>query len=645
MMAGEIADRRNSQLMPQCASGCLGADGDIVMGRSGCVSRARAGAAAGAVVESRDVPLCPSRSGNRFPYRGRPAGIQGGCGRNSWRLVGAVALVSGVQMIVIGCDGLMLKPHPSEVGNVACVPPLQNGPRRSPRGLAGGALRPRALPAFFWRSANAASVSAGNTSNGCAGQQKPRDSFVCSQCKSTLGDRHSTVTPQLPAFPGSRSSAANAATSLKMSKESTGPGANDTTLRDQSQKKPRPGTRPPTKIRKLKVRTSVSETQLDRILRVGSLGSVNGTATLVRSIGGYQTLVAVKNAVDTTAGWRTPPLSGTQMVRRQSSLVRNKDGRPANTTADKKSQGKKYEWMSPAYATETAELLAAQQQAEALGETGAPTTPRALGPAWRQAALDSSDDSSSEDDVDEVLDIKRTILNIGLFVFTIGSWKGIWDAQDKTCLWPWPPGPCPGGMQWWTSVTIGIMVYIMRFKVDDILDTHDVHDEDWFELFSQMPQLSLGTAGEYGKIYLSSGLVFVSSLFIWRGVWAGFDAAGLSWFSTLVIGALGYLTLSVLQLELEIQRARDDPDGTRSSSLFAERDGLLTPPALVPEEYKKESDSSDAAEGVPGDTAPITGESSGSLDRRTQEPAWRKEEEEERNDEVPPPPPEPPAPP
>ena len=63
--------------------------------------------------------------------------------------------------------------------------------------------------------------------------------------------------------------------------------------------------------------------------------------------------------------------------------------------------------------------------------------------------------------------------------------------------------------------------YIMRFKVDDILDTHDVHNEDWFELFSEMPELSWGTAGEYGKIYLSSGLVFVSSLFIWRGVWAG----------------------------------------------------------------------------------------------------------------------------
>ena len=28
--------------------------------------------------------------------------------------------------------------------------------------------------------------------------------------------------------------------------------------------------------------------------------------------------------------------------------------------------------------------------------------------------------------VDPVLDIKRTGLNIGLFVFTIAGWKGIW---------------------------------------------------------------------------------------------------------------------------------------------------------------------------------------------------------------------------
>ena len=38
-----------------------------------------------------------------------------------------------------------------------------------------------------------------------------------------------------------------------------------------------------------------------------------------------------------------------------------------------------------------------------------------------------------------------------------------------------------------------------------------------------------------GKIYLSSGLVFVSSLFIWRGVWTGFDAAGLDWIRSLML--------------------------------------------------------------------------------------------------------------
>ena len=38
-----------------------------------------------------------------------------------------------------------------------------------------------------------------------------------------------------------------------------------------------------------------------------------------------------------------------------------------------------------------------------------------------------------------------------------------------------------------------------------------------------------------GKIYLSSGLVFVSSLFIWRGVWTGFDAAGLDWIRSVML--------------------------------------------------------------------------------------------------------------
>jgi len=35
-------------------------------------------------------------------------------------------------------------------------------------------------------------------------------------------------------------------------------------------------------------------------------------------------------------------------------------------------------------------------------------------------------------------------------------------------------------------------------QVDDALDTHDVHSEDWFELFSKMPVLSRQSASEYG---------------------------------------------------------------------------------------------------------------------------------------------------
>ena len=35
-------------------------------------------------------------------------------------------------------------------------------------------------------------------------------------------------------------------------------------------------------------------------------------------------------------------------------------------------------------------------------------------------------------------------------------------------------------------------------QVDDVLDTHDVHSEDWFDLFSKMPVLSRQSASEYG---------------------------------------------------------------------------------------------------------------------------------------------------
>ena len=88
----------------------------------------------------------------------------------------------------------------------------------------------------------------------------------------------------------------------------------------------------------------------------------------------------------------------------------------------------------------------------------------------------------------------------------------------------------------------------------------------------------------------------------------------------------GYVIFSVLQLELEIQRSRDDPEYTRSPSLFNEREtrmflvlfffcirdrwveerlpgsnsdcfflfawAVLTPLTIVPEEWKKDQDSS-----------------------------------------------------
>lgn len=573
-----------------------------------CDARCRGGAEVERDTSERDT-LCPSRSRDRCPCRGRPVVLSVGylARRGACRhLVSAVAVVSGIQIMMAGCHGLVFKPHSHEIGNGAFVPPLRHSPQM-PGGFVRGAGRSPGMPAFFWRSANPESTTAGNASKGWPCHEKQRQSFICSLCKSDSSDQSSQrkVAPQgaqIPPYAGTRrsSAAANAANALKMSKEVNVSG--DQRSPDQG----RNGTRRMAKTRKLKMRTSLSETQLDRVLRVGSLGSVNGTASLVRSIGGYQTLVAVKDAVDSTAGWRTPPLSGSQFLKRQASSLRSssKELRPSagNATAHGRPQSGSFEWTSPAYASETAMCLASQGEATSRG-SGLHSGLATPGVADRQeVGTESSDDSSSQDDVDEVLDIQRTLLNMGLFVATIGSWKGIWDFQDKSCLWP--PGPCEGGMPWWTSVTIGILVYIMRFKVDDILDTHDVHNEDWFELFSEMPELSWGTAGEYGKIYLSSGLVFVSSLFIWRGVWAGFDAAGLTWFSTLIIGALGYLVLSVLQLELEIQRAREDPDGARSPSLFAERDGLLTPLTLVPEEYKKENDSSDDEEGMAVSLAP-----------------------------------------
>jgi len=497
--------------------------------------------------------------------------------------------------------------------------------------------------AFFWKS-----------NKKMESPSRSDHSFVCSQCHHNnhildyqhdndsinKSNKKMAVPRPIPPFGGTRSSAAHAATALRMSKDDSnvgvlGDGVAQDPLKDASEtgrdaavgsselplynddnpeksrgeaKKDKP--KNAQKRTKLKVRNSVSETHLDRILRLGSMGKVNGTNSLARGLGGYQTLVAVKTAIDTTAGWRTPPLSGTQKVQRQKSTVKQKEEEEKRlkewlteqnkwsddnawalenqTRSDSRSSilNDKGEWTSPAY----------------LNIDGPPFVPEALGAKrsssdslaplagselTRKVDESSSDDESSDDDsVDAVLDIKRTLLNIGLFVATIAGWKGIWDAQDTNQL------------PWWTSVGIGIFVYVMRFKVDDVLDTHDVHSEDWFELFSKMPVLSRQSASEYGKIYLSSGLVFVSSLFIWRGVWTGFDAAGLDWISTLIIGTVSYTILSVLQLELEIQRSIEDPDRTRSPSLFAERETLLTPLTLVPEEFHKESDSSDDSDSL-----------------------------------------------
>ena len=80
--------------------------------------------------------------------------------------------------------------------------------------------------------------------------------------------------------------------------------------------------------------------------------------------------------------------------------------------------------------------------------------------AAAQAALAVSDEDeeSESDNVDAALDIKRTLLNVGLFVSHIAGWKGIWDFQDT-----WHGE----GMPWYASVGIGVVVYLMRFKVDD----------------------------------------------------------------------------------------------------------------------------------------------------------------------------------
>ena len=369
------------------------------------------------------------------------------------------------------------------------------------------------------------------------------------------------------------------------------------------------------RTRRGKINRSQSETNLDRILRVGSMGAVNGTTTIARSLGGYKTLVSIKEAIDTTAGWKTPPLSGTRVLSKGSTGARQilgKSGglkpKPDASRAQLKPQKTSKttalnadgEWLSAAVERE---LLAAgkpKQVGAAAGrvleEAKPPLTEsdadRVGAAAQAALAVSDEDEESESDNVDAALDIKRTLLNVGLFVSHIAGWKGIWDFQDT-----WHGE----GMPWYASVGIGVVVYLMRFKVDDLLDTHDVHGEDWFDLFEGMPELGWATASEYGKIYVSTALVFVSSLFIWRGIWTMFDAVGLDWFSTLLFGAASYTVLSVVQLDLEVQRSIDDPQGNRSPSLFTERDTLLTPLTLVPEEFVGDSsdESSCSEQSVP----------------------------------------------
>ena len=367
------------------------------------------------------------------------------------------------------------------------------------------------------------------------------------------------------------------------------------------------------RTRRGKIDRSQSETNLDRILRVGSMGAVNGTTTIARSRRGYKTLVSIKEAIDTTAGWKTPPLSGTRVLSKGSTGARqalSKSGgvkpKPDASRAQLKPQSKTTaldadgEWLSAPVEREWLAAGKPKQVGAAVGrvlEEAKPLLTESdadrVGTAAQAAlAVSDEDEESESDNVDAALDIKRTLLNVGLFVSHIAGWKGIWDFQDT-----WNGE----GMPWYASVGIGVVVYVMRFKVDDLLDTHDVHGEDWFDLFEGMPELRWATASEYGKIYVSTALVFVSSLFIWRGIWTMFDAVGLDWFSTLLFGAASYTVLSVVQLDLEVQRSIDDPEGNRSPSLFTQRDTLLTPLTLVPEEFVGDSsdESSSSEQSIP----------------------------------------------
>ncbi|EKX35489.1 hypothetical protein GUITHDRAFT_118303 [Guillardia theta CCMP2712] len=140
------------------------------------------------------------------------------------------------------------------------------------------------------------------------------------------------------------------------------------------------------------------------------------------------------------------------------------------------------------------------------------------------------------------LDILRSLLSFGLLLSTILGWKALWDLQITN------------GLSWYISVGIGNCIYIIRHMVDDVMDTHHVHNEEWLELFSKLPDLSPTTILEYGKIYLSSGLLFVSRLFIWRGIWKRLDATQITWPESLMVGAISCVFLSIMQLQVDRKR-------------------------------------------------------------------------------------------
>jgi len=267
---------------------------------------------------------------------------------------------------------------------------------------------------------------------------------------------------------------------------------------------------------------------------------------------GYTSLVALKQAIDITAGWRSPDLSVQEAARRRAAGPKDwstVSAEPRKTAAV------------------PAKPLRPVERTDSTQATGG------------EVSEESSDDDS---DVDSVLDVQRTLINIAIFLSTIAGWKGLWDIQDQY-------------LTSYYSLGIGAALYFLRVKVDDILDTHDVHEEDWYELFEKLPELSLfsiESLSAYGRIYLSSGLVFVSSLFIWRGLWQALDDINVVGPICIALSAVSFIALSLTQLSLERKRLRN-PDGPRSPSMYDE-DELFTMgrPHFYPEEFQSSSEDS-----------------------------------------------------